>query len=109
MAMYTTSAKFQFKNGEIVEVPDPGEGWEFVRGDNDMWPHEWCHYVVTPFNKKDGNGSFYVPCSSTSFYRKVTHESGKVILLEYEGRIRLETARVLEWKQWKKEGDLNGN
>jgi hypothetical protein len=97
--LVTHTAAFEFKDGTVIEIPEPGEGWE-----NNFcyeWPHP--HKYVQDVVKKDQAGSGFKTAGIHSQYRfSINHESGRILFEEYAMRMHDEQARVIWVKEWER-------
>ncbi len=94
LVQHTYSLVFEFKNGEVLSMPEPGEDWEIARRGSNNWPHIYVNYVQVDFGvSRVGRGS--------TFYG-VWHEAGRMFLHEYSKRISTEMARIVSWIRWER-------
>jgi len=104
--VYTYSARFEFRNSDIVEIPEPGDGWEKV---TDYWCDEWQREHVVTTGTINGLGivpSIWIGSSGRSQKNlDIAHMSGQIIFKEYESRMCDEAARCLSWTKWRKKPD----
>ena len=91
--LYTHSARFEFPNGDVEEIPEPGEGWEKVeRRDCDKWN-------TVHVNRAGENGFWLHEQGGTL---EVNHEAGRCWLYDYTQPLMCENARCLSWTKWRK-------
>jgi hypothetical protein len=91
---YTHTAKFEFENGDTVEIPAPGDGWEMTQEWKFDWPHQYvdrCLYHPTP------------SIGSDDLYIVFHHIEARIWLGDFHQKLFDEKARIVSQIQYRRE------
>ena len=93
----TFTLKFEFYDGETLEIPPPGSDWRLDEEGSYDWP-----YMYTTCARKENSKCWELGGKSSrgSASLEVWHKEGQMFLHDCAARILKEEARIVSWAIW---------